>query len=97
MDGHSLESRYYWLDNLQDINTLEARALLFSLLSFRPHTFDLMSLPTRQGGSALTTFDALRNSRVWRYQRLRSVSSFESQHLCLLTVYPDSTSAKVRL
>ena len=35
--GHSLESRDYWLDNSQDINTLEARALLNSLLSFRHH------------------------------------------------------------
>ena len=37
MDGHSLESRDYWLDNSQDMNTLEVRALLFSLLSFRQH------------------------------------------------------------
>ena len=36
-DGHSLESKDYWLDNSQDINVLEARALLHSLLSFRHH------------------------------------------------------------
>ena len=35
--GHSLGSRDYWLDNSQDINTLEARASLNSLLSFRHH------------------------------------------------------------
>lgn len=34
-DGRSLESRDYWIDNSQDINSLEAWALLHSLLSFR--------------------------------------------------------------
>ena len=32
LGGHTLESRDYWLDNLQDINVLEAQALLRSLL-----------------------------------------------------------------
>ena len=32
-----MESRDYWLDNSQDINVLEAQALLSSLLSFREH------------------------------------------------------------
>ena len=36
-DGRSMESRDYWIDNSQDINILEARALLHSLLSFRHH------------------------------------------------------------
>ncbi|KAL9961199.1 hypothetical protein ACROYT_G030099 [Oculina patagonica] len=36
-DGRSLESRDYWIDNSQDINVLESRALLHSLLSFRHH------------------------------------------------------------
>jgi hypothetical protein len=36
-DGRSLESRDYWIDNSQDINILETRALLHSLLSFRHH------------------------------------------------------------
>ena len=36
-DGRSLESRDYWIDNLQDINILEAWPLLHSLLSFRHH------------------------------------------------------------
>ena len=35
--GGTLESRYYWLDKSQDINVLEAQALLYSLLSFRKH------------------------------------------------------------
>ena len=35
--GHTLESRDYWLDNSQDINVLEAQALLHSLLSFKEH------------------------------------------------------------
>ena len=37
LGGHTLESRDYWLDNSQDINVLEAQALLYSLLSFRKH------------------------------------------------------------
>ena len=37
MGGHTLKSRDYWLDNSQDINVLEAQALLYSLLSFRKH------------------------------------------------------------
>lgn len=37
MGGHILESRDYWLDNSQDINVLEAQALLRSLLSFREY------------------------------------------------------------
>ena len=37
LGGHTLESRDYWLDNSQDINILEAQALLYSLLSFRKH------------------------------------------------------------
>ena len=37
LGGHTLESRYYWLDNSQDINVLEAQALLYSLLLFRKH------------------------------------------------------------
>lgn len=32
LGGHTLESRDYWLDNLQDINVVEAQALLRSLL-----------------------------------------------------------------
>lgn len=36
-DGRSLESRDYWIDSSQDINVLETRALLHSLLSFRHH------------------------------------------------------------
>ena len=37
MGGHSLESMNYWLDNSQDINILEAQALLCSLLFFKKH------------------------------------------------------------
>ena len=37
MGGHTLESRDYWLDNSQDINVLEAQALLHSLLLFREY------------------------------------------------------------
>ena len=37
LGGHSLESKNYWLDNSQDINILEAQALLYSLLSFKKH------------------------------------------------------------
>ena len=36
-DGLNLESRDYWVDNSQDINILEARALQHSLLSFKHH------------------------------------------------------------
>ena len=36
-DGRSLESRDYWVDDSQDINILEARALQRSLLSFKHH------------------------------------------------------------
>ena len=32
-----MESRDHWLDNSQEINVLEAQALLYSLLSFRKH------------------------------------------------------------
>lgn len=34
-DGKKLESRDYWLDASNDINSLEAKALLHSLLAFR--------------------------------------------------------------
>ena len=37
LGGHTLESRDYWLDNSQDINVLEAQALLHSLLLFREY------------------------------------------------------------
>ena len=37
LGGHTLESRDYWLDNSQDINVLEAQALLRPLLSFREY------------------------------------------------------------
>lgn len=32
-----MQYRDYWLDNSQDVNVLEAQALLYSLLSFREH------------------------------------------------------------
>ena len=39
-DGNRIESRDYWLDASDDINSLEARALLNSLLAFRDHIRD---------------------------------------------------------
>ena len=39
-DGKRVESRDYWLNSLGDINSLEARALLHSLLAFRDHIRD---------------------------------------------------------
>ena len=36
-DGCSLESRDYWVDDLQDIDILEARALQRLLLSLKHH------------------------------------------------------------
>ena len=37
LGNHTLESRDYWLDNSQDVNVLEAQALLYYLLFFREH------------------------------------------------------------
>ena len=39
-DGKRIESRDYWLDPSEDINSLEAKALLHSLLAFRDHIRD---------------------------------------------------------
>ncbi|KAL9987103.1 hypothetical protein ACROYT_G001353 [Oculina patagonica] len=39
-DGKEVESRDYWLDTSDDINSLEAKALLRSLLAFRDHIRD---------------------------------------------------------
>ena len=38
--GKRIESRDYWLDSSEDINSLEARALQHSLLAFRDHIRD---------------------------------------------------------
>ena len=39
-DGKRIKSRDYWLDSTDNINSLEARALLHSLLAFRDHICD---------------------------------------------------------
>lgn len=39
-DGKRTESSDYWLDASDDINSLEAKALLHSLLAFRDHIRD---------------------------------------------------------
>ena len=39
-DGKRIESRDYWPDSSDDINSLEAKALLHSLLAFRDHIRD---------------------------------------------------------
>ena len=39
-DGKRIESRDYWLDSSEDVNSLEAMALQHSLLAFRDHICD---------------------------------------------------------
>ena len=39
-DGKRIKSRDYWLNSLEDINSLEARALQHSLLAFKDHIRD---------------------------------------------------------